>query len=152
FQMWQQNDCSMTHATPQNPTGCLHDLYPFVATTFNTLPGKAPTDGGQDMAFFNMLTGDAPIFKALADEYTISDNFHQSIMGGSVTGALGIAFGDNAFQTDGNGNPMVPTGSIMNPDPIVNTINTYQSTGTWVNCSDPNQPGVGELHSYLASL
>ena len=152
FQMWQQNDCSMKNATRENPTGCLHDLYPFVATTNGTLPTQTPTDGGQDMAFFNMTTGDAPIFKALADQYTLSDNFHQSIMGGSVTGAIGIAYGDNAFYSDGNGHPLVPPGSIMNPDPVAGTVNTYQSNGTWVNCSDPNQPGVAELHFYLSSL
>jgi phospholipase C len=152
FQMWQQNDCSMRHATLENPTGCLHDMYPFVATTNGTLPTQTPTDGGQDMAFYNMNNGDAPIFKALADQYTLSDNFHQSIMGGSVTGAIGIAFGDNAFLSDGNGNPAVPTGSIMNPNPVAGTINTYQANGTWVKCSDPTQPGVAELHSYLASL
>jgi phospholipase C len=32
------------------------------------------------MAFFNMNTGDAPIFKKLADNYTLPDNFHQAIM------------------------------------------------------------------------
>ena len=152
FQMWQQNDCSMKNATRENPTGCLHDLYPFVATTNGTLPTQTPTDGGQDMAFFNMSTGDAPIFKALADQYTLSDNFHQSIMGGSVTGAIGIAYGDNAFFSDGNGNPLVPPGSLMNPDPVAGTVNTYQANGTWVNCSDPNQPGVAEIQYYLASL
>ncbi|MBO0757433.1 MAG: hypothetical protein J2P54_16385, partial [Bradyrhizobiaceae bacterium] len=45
LQMWQQSDCSVTHATRRNPTGCLHDLYPFVATTFGTAPGHIPTDG-----------------------------------------------------------------------------------------------------------
>jgi phospholipase C len=152
FQMWQQSDCSMKHATKENPTGCLHDLYPFVATTYNTPPGQTPTDGGQDMAFYNMNIGDAPIFKKLADKYTISDNFHQAIMGGSVTGAIGIAYGDNAFFSDGNGHPRVPLGAIMNPDPVAGTVNTYQVVGNWVNCSDPNQPGVAELHFYLASL
>jgi phospholipase C len=152
FQMWQQNDCSLKNATKQNPTGCLHDLYPFVATTNGNLPTQTPTDGGQDMAFFNMNSGDAPIFKALADQYTLSDNFHQSIMGGSVTGAIGIAYGDNAFYSDGNGHPLVPPGSLMNPDPVAGTINTYQANGTWVNCSDPNQPGVAEIDYYLTSL
>jgi phospholipase C len=152
FQMWQQNDCSIKNATKQNPTGCLHDLYPFVATTNGNLPNTTPTDGGQDMAFFNMSSGDAPIFKALADQYTLSDNFHQAIMGGSVTGAIGIAYGDNAFYSDGNGHPLVPPGSIMNPDPVAGTVNTYQSNGTWVNCSDPSQPGVAEIQYYLNSL
>jgi phospholipase C len=152
FQMWQQNDCSLKNATKANPTGCLHDLYPFVATTNGNLPTQTPTDGGQDMAFFNMNSGDAPIFKALADQYTLSDNFHQSIMGGSVTGAIGIVYGDNAFYSDGNGHPLVPPGSLMNPDPVAGTVNTYQANGTWVNCSDPNQPGVAEIDYYLTSL
>ena len=152
FQMWQQSDCSVTHATRENPTGCLHDLYPFVATTSGTPPGQVPTDGGQDMAFYNMNIGDAPFFKQLADTYAISDNFHQAIMGGSVTGALGIAFGDNPFFSDGNGNPAVPTGSIMNPDPQPGTVNTWISVGTWVKCGDPTQPGVPQITDYLARL
>jgi phospholipase C len=152
FQMWQQNDCSMQHATKENPTGCLHDLYPFVATTYSTSPGQVASDGGQDMAFYNVNIGDAPYFKRLADEYAISDNFHQSINGGSVPGAIAIAYGDNAFYSDGNGNPAVPPGAIMNPDPIPGTLNTYTTVGNWVKCSDMTQPGVAEIHSYLASL
>ncbi|HKD31746.1 MAG TPA: alkaline phosphatase family protein [Xanthobacteraceae bacterium] len=152
FQMWQQSDCSVSHATRQNPTGCLHDLYPFVATTFGTAPGHVSTDGGQDMAFYNMNISDAPIFKSLADTYTISDNYHQGIMGGSVTAAFAIGFGDNPFFSDGNGNPAVPTGSIANPDPQAGTINTYQSVGTWIKCSDPAQPGVAAIADYLAAL
>jgi phospholipase C len=151
-QMWQQSDCSMKHATPANPTGCLHDLYPFVATTYNTSPGQVATDGSQDMAFYNVNDGDAPVLKSLADNFTIADNFHQAIMGGSVTGAIAIAFGDNAFFSDGNGNPAVPTGSITDPDPQPGSVNTYQSVGTWINCSDPTQPGVASILDYLASL
>jgi phospholipase C len=152
FQMWQMSDCSMHNATFENPTGCVHDLYPFVAVTNGTAPGSAPGDGGQDMAFFNMNTGDAPIFKALADQYALSDNFHQAIMGGSVTGAFGIAYGDNPFFANPDGTPGTPTGGITNPNPQVGTINTYVSNGTWVNCSDPTQPGVAPIQSYLASL
>lgn len=151
-QMWQQSDCSMKNATRDNPTGCLHDLYPFVATSFGTVPGQVSTDGSQDMAFYNMNTGDAPIFKSLADTYTIADNFHQSIMGGSVTGALSIGYADNAFLSDANGNPVVPSGSITNPDPQPGTVNTYQSAGTWIKCADVTQPGVAPITDYLASL
>ena len=35
---------------------------------------------------------------------------------------------------------------------VAGTVNTYQSSGTWVKCNDPTQPGVAELHFYLASL
>jgi phospholipase C len=73
-------------------------------------------------------------------------------MGGSVTGAIGIAYGDNAFYSDGNGHPVTPPGSIMNSNPVTGTVNTYQSNGTWVKCADPSQPGVAEFHAYLSSL
>jgi len=150
--MWQQSDCSIRHATRENPTGCLHDLYPFVATTYNTAPGGKATDGSQDMAFYNMQDGDVPVMKQLADDFTVADNFHQAIMGGSVTGALAIAFGDNPFFSDANGNPAIPSGSITNPDPQPGTINTYQSVGTWTKCADTTQPGVVAISDYLRSL
>jgi phospholipase C len=153
FQMWQQSDCSMSHATAANPTGCIHDLYPFVSTTYNTQPGAVSGDGSQDMAFYNMSKGDAPIFKALADQFTISDNFHQSMFGASVEGAISIGFGDNVFFSDGNGNPVVPPAStIMNPNPQPGSVNTYINVGEWVNCSDPTQPGVAPITQYLATL
>lgn len=30
FHMWQQSDCDVRNATPNNLSGCLNDLYPFV--------------------------------------------------------------------------------------------------------------------------
>src|SRR5439155_17401632 len=49
YQMWQQSDCRIQNATEDNPTGCLSDLYPFVATTY----AGPQTDGrgGPSMAF-----------------------------------------------------------------------------------------------------
>src|SRR5262249_48936482 len=74
FHMWQQSDCNVANVTPSNPSGCLNDLYPFV--------GLARDDsGGNSLGFYNMRNGDAPVFKKLADQYALSDNFHQSIMG-----------------------------------------------------------------------
>ena len=66
YQMWQQSDCRIQNATEDNPTGCLSDLYPFVATTY--AGPQADEGGGTSMAFFNMQTGDAPLLKSLADE------------------------------------------------------------------------------------
>src|ERR1700732_1795003 len=42
YQMWQQSDCSVAHATEHNPTGCLSDLLPYVITTF-----AGHTEGGR---------------------------------------------------------------------------------------------------------
>ena len=35
------------------------------------------------MAFFNVNAGDAPLLKKLADQFTLSDNYHQAVMGGT---------------------------------------------------------------------
>jgi phospholipase C len=74
YQMWQQSDCRIEKANEDNPSGCLSDLYPFVATTF---AGPQTDEGGStSMAFYNMQSGDAPLLKRLADQYTLSDNHH----------------------------------------------------------------------------
>jgi phospholipase C len=78
FHMWQQSDCDVLNATPSNPSGCLSDLYPFVGVARND------GSGSNSMGFYNMLNGDAPVFKRIADKYTINDNYHQPVMGGTA--------------------------------------------------------------------
>src|SRR6516225_4304668 len=123
FQMYQQVDCAIDkeHVTRRNPTGCLHDLQSAITTTFATPPGGTPRDTGQTMAFFNMQNGDVPFFKFLADNYTISDNYHQPVMGGTWADSMPLGFADQIFYSDGNGNavPPLPT-TIYNPDPQPN--------------------------------
>ncbi len=79
FQMWQQADCSTRTAALDNQSGCLHDLYPYVVETYNTTP-----EGSVSMAFLNVQHGEAPYLKSLADQYTMSDNYHQAQMGGTM--------------------------------------------------------------------
>jgi phospholipase C len=85
FQMVQQVDCAIDaeHVSKDNPTGCLHDLQSAIDTTYATPLGGTPHDTGQTMEFFNMQSGDAPLFKTLADKYTMSDNYHQPVLGGT---------------------------------------------------------------------
>src|SRR5262249_13537632 len=89
FEMWQQSDCSVKNATRSNPSGCLSDLYPFVITNYTNIPDPAnkgaidDNGGGNSMAFYNVQAGDVPVLKALADQYSMSDNFHQSVIGGT---------------------------------------------------------------------
>jgi phospholipase C len=155
FQMWQQLDCAIDaeHVSTSNPTGCLHDLQSAVTTTNNTPPGAIPHDTGQTMAFFNMQHGDAPFFKSLADQYTISDNYHQPVMGGTVADSMPLGFADQLFFSDGNGNPATPAATdIANPDPQAGTLNLYAKNALWFNCSDVTQPGIGAIASYLKAL
>ena len=149
YQMWQQSDCSASNATRHNPSGCLNDLYPFVITTFST----ANNGVGNSMAFFNVNNGDAPFFKQLADDFTSSDNFHQSVQGGTGANHIMLGFGDAIFWSDGQGNPSAPPANLIaNPNPRPGTNNNYTVDGNWSNCSDPSQPGVGPIVNYLQSL
>jgi phospholipase C len=145
--MWQQSDCSKANATEDNLTGCLNDLYPFIATTYG--------GGGTPMAFYNMHGGDAPLFKQLADDFTISDNYHQPAMGGTGIQLVFLGTGDDIFWSDGNGNPEKPPFSqIANPDPLPGTNNVYTVDGRFSNCSDVSAPAPGVLPivRYLGSL
>jgi phospholipase C len=46
FQMWQELDCSATKATAANPSGCAHDLFPWVESTVSSgSNGKAQPAG-----------------------------------------------------------------------------------------------------------
>src|SRR5262245_22651270 len=149
YQMWQQSDCSLSNATRGNPSGCLNDLYPFVATTVST----GNNGVGNSMAVLNVNRGDAPFLKTLADQYTMSDNFHQSVMGGTGANHVMLGTGDNVFFSDGAGNPVVPPATqIADPNPRPGTTNVYKVDGRWTKCSDPSQPGVGPLTAYLKSL
>ncbi len=149
FQMWQQSDCSLVNSTHRNPSGCLNDLFPFVTTTFSASDNGV----GNSMAFLNVNNGDAPLLKRLADEYASSDNFHQSVMGGTAANHVMLGTGDAVYFSDGKGNPLAPApGLVANPDPKPGTNNLYSVDGNWANCSDSTQPGVTQVRAYLATL
>src|SRR6202035_4934623 len=104
----------------------------------------ADKGGGTSMAFYNMQDEDAPLFKKLADEYTIADNYHQPAQGGTGMQHAYLGTGDDIWWSDGNGNPAVPpTPQIANPNPLANTNNQYTVDSRFSNCSDViNAPGV----------
>jgi phospholipase C len=163
FEMWQQSDCNISNATRENPSGCLSDLYPFVITNytnqidpFDTPPAIDDNGGGNSMAFYNVQAGDAPVLKQLADEFSMSDNFHQSVMGGTGANHVMLGTGDAIFWSDGNGNPTTPPSHIANPDPLAGTDDVYTVDlffdGNFTECGDRTQPGIQPIHDYLASL
>jgi phospholipase C len=155
FQMYQQMDCAIDaeHVSRDNPTGCLHDLQSAITTTFATPLTGTPHDTGQTMAFFNMQNGDAPLFKSLADQFTMSDNYHQPVMGGTGPDSQPLGFADQVFFSDGAGNPATPPANrIYNPDPQSGTLNLYTRRAQWFNCADTSQPGIAAITNYLNSL
>lgn len=161
FEMWQQSDCNVSNATPENPSGCLSDLYPFVITNYTNqfdpfFQGIDDNGGGNSMAFYNVQEGDVPFLKRLADEYSMSDNFHQSFMGGTGANHVMLGTGDAIFWSDGNGTPTTPPSHIANPNPLPGTDDVYtvdlNFDGNFTECGDPSQPGIMPILSYLQSL
>jgi len=172
FEMWQQSDCNVANATRQNPSGCLSDLYPFVITSYTSEPDPFSfpianqvddNGGGNSMAFYNVQTGDAPVFKHLADEFSMSDNFHQSFMGGTGANHFMLGTGDAIFWSDNKGNPTTDKGNattpparIANPNPLPGSNNQYtvdiNFDGNFTECGDTTQPGIRPITDYLASL
>jgi phospholipase C len=138
--MWQQSDCNVSNATLTNPSGCLNDLYPFVATARDH-------SGSNSMGFYNMQNGDVPLLADLASKYTLSDNFHQSVMGGTAANHMALGTGDAIFRTTAP-----PPGTIANPNPTSATNDKYLVDQAWTNCSDLSQPGIPAIVNYLASL
>ena len=163
FEMWQQSDCNIRNATRENPSGCLNDLYPFVITNYTNQPdpsnGGAIDDngGGNSMAFYNVQQGDVPVLTGLAKQYTMSDNFHQSVMGGTGANHIMLGTGDAFFWSDGKGNPTTPpAGVIANPNPLPGTDDVYtvdlNFNGDFAECANSSQPGVDAIRDYLGTL
>jgi phospholipase C len=163
YQMWQQLDCSAAYATRHNPSGCLADLFPWVEQTIAAGSNGKPEpagyagEGSTAMEFYSMRAGDVRYTKELADEFTISDNYHQAVEGGTGANHVMMMTGDAIWYSDGKGNAVVPpSNQIENPDPAPGTNNWYTqdgySGGTYSACADETQPGVGAVRDYLASL
>jgi phospholipase C len=165
FEMWQESDCNIRNATKHNPSGCLNDLYPFVITSYTSeidpfsFPVANQVDdngGGNSMGFYNMHNGDVPFLKSLADQYSMSDNFHQSFMGGTGANHVMLGSGDAIFWSDGSGNPTMPPSHIANPDPLPDSDNEYtvdiNFDGNFTECGDSSQPGIKPIRDYLKSL
>ncbi len=191
YQMWQDLDCSSKTSTAANPSGCSGNLFPWVEVTIGAgSNGKPPAagfnnastgEGSTAMGFYNVLQGDAPYLKSLADHYAMSDNYHQAVMGGTGANHVMLGTGDAIYFSDGNGNPAVPphnevvaagtpnagtVDEIENPNAQPGTNNFYTEDGygggsygsasygggTYSNCSDASAPGVDVVLDYLNAL
>jgi phospholipase C len=167
YQMWQQEDCNAAYTTERNPSGCKEDLFPWVEVSVGAGGnGKAPGtkaydgpsgEGATAMGFYNMAEGDVPYFKYLADHYASSDNYHQAVMGGTGANHVMLGTGYGISFTDGRGNAIAPPANeIENPNPLAGTNNWYTqdgySGGSYSECADLSQPGVGPVVAYLQSL
>ena len=202
YQMWQQLDCDAAAVTKTERSGCMADLFPWVEVTVGAGSNGAAQpagfndtstrEGSTSMGFYNVQNGDAPYLKELADHYSMSDNYHQGVNGGTGANHVMFGAGDAIWFSDGNGNPATPPSNtvnpaspgtppigqtsalseIENPNPQPGTNNFYTQDGygggpgspsavvptanygggSYSNCADPSQPGVGPILNYLDSL
>ena len=156
YQMWQQTAAYQGR------------LFTWVANTAGDDNGAVPPEtiyqGGLQTGFYNMAEGDAPVLNDLAQHYAISDNYHQAVEGG--TGANHIALGTGfaaSYQNAAGQAAVPPAGEIENPNPKPGTNNNYtqdgygsstvaNTGGSYSECADPSQPGVGVIDAYLKTL
>src|SRR5271170_7517653 len=176
YQMWQQLNCSVDRSSWENPSGCNAKLFSWVEVTVGAgtngttqapicsgdgdvtpcftanylpnTPGASLTgEGSTALGFYNVAQGDVPYFKSLADNYAMSDNFHQSVQGGTGANHIMFGHGDAIFFYDPNspsGNAYVPphnnevdpgstnqgvVDEVENPDPAKGTNNWYTEDG-----------------------
>ena len=197
YQMWQQLDCAVGHITSERPSGCDASLFSWVETTvgagtnglahpanFSTEYSPTATttgEGSTSLGFYNVQHGDVPYFKSLADHYSMSDNFHQSVNGGTGANHIMLGHGDMIWFSDGKGHALTPphktevgagtpnagiVDEVENPNPQTATNNWYTEDGyggggygsasygggSYSNCADPTQPGVASVVAYLQGL
>ena len=144
------------------------------------------------MFFFNVQTGDAPYLKSLADDYSMSDNYHQAVLGGTGANHIMLGSGDAIFFSNvgraslasrrtirsippcrerrcpgfssalseiENPNPQPGTNNFYTQDgygggsgsPTATAPNANYGGGSFVDCSDPSQPGVAAVRDFLAA-
>ena len=151
FQMWQQLDCNAATVDKSNGFGCQSDLFPWVEVTQGAGQNGAAQpagfndettgEGSTSMGFFNVQQGDAPYFKSLADNYTLSDNYHQAVNGGTGANHVMLGTGDAVWFSDGNGNPQIPPVHPLNPQAPGTPATGY--TDSLQQIENPNpQPGT----------
>ena len=197
YQMWQQLDCSLKHLTPENPSGCDAKSFAWVEVSVGagangiaqpanfseqySTTATVTGEGSTALGFYNVQQGDVPYFKSLADSYAMSDNFHQSVNGGTGANHIMLGHGDAIWYSDGKGHALTPphkqevaagtanagvVDEVENPNPESGTNNWYKEDGygggsygsasygggSYSNCADPTQPGVSSVVTYLQTL
>jgi phospholipase C len=187
--MWQELDCSVTRSTRDNPSGCNEKLFSWVEVTVgqgtdsvtqppackpnsqtpgcfstNYLRGHKTTgEGSTALGFYNVQQGDVPYLTSLVTRYAMSDNFHQSVIGGTGVNHIMFGHGDMIWFSDGKGHPAVPQNGvevyqgtpdagvvhpIENPNPASGTNNWYTADGYGTSSNAGHPPPYARAPAY----
>jgi phospholipase C len=155
FQMWQQQDCSARTIEGGKPKACANDLFPWVEVTVGegsngaaqpkNFTDESTGEGSTSMSFFNVQAGDAPYLKSLADQYTMSDNYHQGINGGTGANHVMLGTGDAVWFSDGKGNPATPPDNGVDPAHPGTPLPGHSSALSEIENPNP-QPGTNNFY------
>ena len=103
----RQRDQGQSDRLPQRSVPVRHgDLF-----------GARNKSEGNEMGFYNAEQEQASFLKTLADRFTLSDNFHQSFLGGTGANHFMFGTGDAGFWSDGKGNPVTPPADDRQSEP-----------------------------------
>ena len=101
------------------------------------------------MRFYNVLQGDMPYFRELADRYTMSDDYHRPATGEPRLTASSPASAMRCGVPSARATP--PANEIEYPNPLSGTNNNHtqdgDSGGSYGACADTSQPGVSDVVS-----
>jgi phospholipase C len=150
FQMWQQLNCSLEHASWENPSGCNGGLFSWVETTVgagtNGLTQAQYAQGYYGSSFsteFLYPAGYSATNPPTSAQWTANDYaLYDSVP--TTTGEGMFGHGDMIWFSDGNGNAETP------PHNVAVTTNPagYSGTGTIDEIENPNPaPGTNNWYT-----
>jgi phospholipase C len=156
MQMQQQLDCKPSAAKRGDSFGCTNDLYAWVEVTVGAgSNGAAQAAGFNDettgegstaLGFYNVQIGDVPYFKSLADKYTMSDNFHQSVKGGTGANHIMLGTADAIYFSNGEGAAKAPPNNPVNPSAPGTPVKGFSSALSEIENPNP-QPGTNNFYT-----
>ena len=86
------------------------------------------------MGFYNVAQGDAPYLTKLACKYTLADNYHQPVMGGTYANFMMLGYADALYYADDNGDPAKPD-HVLSMAPTRPYMSTRSKTP--IRCLEP---------------
>src|ERR1700740_3571733 len=143
--MWQQLNCNNSAASRDNPSGCNGSLFAWVEVTVGAgtngaaQPSNFSTEystsavttgeGSTALGFYNVQKGDVPYFTSLVQKYAMSDNFHQSVNGGTGANHIMLGHADAIWFSDAYGNPTSPPNGVQvfGGTPDAGTVNQIEN-------------------------
>src|ERR1700722_273681 len=156
YQMYQQLDCAASHGWAENPSGCTAHSFAWVEVTVGAGTNGSPQaagfnnastgEGSTAMGFYNVQNGDAPYFKLLADTYSMSDNFHQSVQGGTGANHIMLGTANAIWFSNGAGKPIAPPDNPVNPAAPGTPVVGFSSALSEIENPDP-QPGTNNYYT-----